>query len=1077
MATKTIIYTVQKGDTLHSIAKKKLGSSDRWREILEANKPTMFLKDNKPYIKTSDGKSHMMRWNPPDKIKIKVSTTSSSKKTNTKTNTVVSSNVATNVTLTMDSDGKIYARWNWSRANTKEYHYAWFYKNEGSSTYRLASTSSYETTTMKEVSYSPGDTCVSVQFNVIPIAKNQKVKTNSGTKDGPPYWTAEWCGRKTFSVKDNKKPAKPSAPSVTIEGTTITSTLNNIDTSGKYGATKINFEIYDAANKTGKASYACRNKPIVAKSATYVQTVKEVGKYKVRCQTVNKYGYTSEWSDYTDPSETAPKMDKNKINLTAKATTETQVYLSWKKVSGATGYTVQYATDKKYFNAGYSENVKEQSATSNSCYIDGLEAGTYFFRVKASNGTGDSAYCTPVQVTMGAKPSPPTTWSSSTTASIGETVILYWTHNSEDASKQQGAQLELTVNGKTSVKSIPYNADGISSYSIDTSSYTEDTEIKWKIQTKGAISTFSDWSIQRVINVYAKATLSLAVTDSSANALTTITSFPFYINGVAGPDSQTPIGYNISIISNNSYTTNDSIGNVKVVNEGEIIYSKYVDTTNDLLLELSAGNIDLENGISYTVNCTVSMNTGLTAEASVDFDVSWYEQKYIINADILFDPETVSASIRPYCEEPKTVYYKVEQQAVTLDDGTTDYNYVRSDETLGSYSIDYRQNYRLVTYDPEEGIYSIGSKINYSDINFSSSFKMEDVFTDSDITDASYPVYKGENTSGESIFYCLFENIPVDFEYTVPDSQGDSYQVYTAVSPSGETIFYCFTFAFYNKYFNVLYDSETETYTKGESINREDLTADGTALDYISTEEDEYGESYQVYKGEKLSGESIFYCIQEIDETYLATNVKLAVYRREFDGNFTEIGSNLSNTNNTFIIDPHPSLDYARYRIVATSEKTGAVSFYDMPGYYVGESAIIIQWDGQQSEFDFDYEDGGYPAEPALTTSMLRLPYNVDVSNNNSPDVELVEYVGRKHPVSYYGTQLGETATWNVEVIKDDKETLYALRRLAIWMGDVYVREPSGSGYWANITVSFSQKHCELTIPVTINITRVEGGM
>ena len=206
-------------------------------------------------------------------------------------------------------------------------------------------------------------------------------------------------------------------------------------------------------------------------------------------------------------------------------------------------------------------------------------------------------------------------------------------------------------------------------------------------------------------------------------------------------------------------------------------------------------------------------------------------------------------------------------------------------------------------------------------------------------------------------------------------------------------------------------------------------------------------------------------------------DVKLAVYRREFDGNFTEIGSNLSNTNNTFIIDPHPSLDYARYRIVATSEKTGAVSFYDMPGYYVGESAIIIQWDGQQSEFDFDYEDGGYPAEPALTTSMLRLPYNVDVSNNNSPDVELVEYVGRKHPVSYYGTQLGETATWNVEVIKDDKETLYALRRLAIWMGDVYVREPSGSGYWANITVSFSQKHCELTIPVTINITRVEGGM
>lgn len=38
-------------------------------------------------------------------------------------------------------------------------------------------------------------------------------------------------------------------------------------------------------------------------------------------------------------------------------------------------------------------------------------------------------------------------------------------------------------------------------------------------------------------------------------------------------------------------------------------------------------------------------------------------------------------------------------------------------------------------------------------------------------------------------------------------------------------------------------------------------------------------------------------------------------------------------------------------------------------------------------------------------------------------------------------------------------------------------REPSGSGYWANVKVSFSRTHCALTIPVTFDITRVEGGM
>ena len=59
----------------------------------------------------------------------------------------------------------------------------------------------------------------------------------------------------------------------------------------------------------------------------------------------------------------------------------------------------------------------------------------------------------------------------------------------------------------------------------------------------------------------------------------------------------------------------------------------------------------------------------------------------------------------------------------------------------------------------------------------------------------------------------------------------------------------------------------------------------------------------------------------------------------------------------------------------------------------------------------------------------------------------------------------------------EDKETIYALRRLSIWDGDVYVREPSGMGYWANVGVTFNIKHKEVSIPVTLSITRVEGGV
>lgn len=205
------------------------------------------------------------------------------------------------------------------------------------------------------------------------------------------------------------------------------------------------------------------------------------------------------------------------------------------------------------------------------------------------------------------------------------------------------------------------------------------------------------------------------------------------------------------------------------------------------------------------------------------------------------------------------------------------------------------------------------------------------------------------------------------------------------------------------------------------------------------------------------------------------TDVLLSVYRREFDGSFTEIATDIVPSRNEFVLDPHPALDYARYRIVSKSKTTGVIDFNDIPGYPVNEKSVIIQWDEAWQNFDLTEEVSS--DELPWSGSMIKIPYNIDISEDRSPDVSHVNYIGRKRPVSYFGTQLGETATWNMEIPKSDKNTIYALRRLSVWMGNVYVREPSGTGYWATIQLSFSQTHCEVTIPVTMNITRVEGGM
>jgi hypothetical protein len=230
------------------------------------------------------------------------------------------------------------------------------------------------------------------------------------------------------------------------------------------------------------------------------------------------------------------------------------------------------------------------------------------------------------------------------------------------------------------------------------------------------------------------------------------------------------------------------------------------------------------------------------------------------------------------------------------------------------------------------------------------------------------------------------------------------------------------------------------------------------------------------------------YCLDQATETPV-DNVLLYVYRREYDGSFTYISGDINNTSveehdgelhslglsNTFVTDPHPALDYARYRIVAVDKDTGSTVYSDIPAYPVGCKSIIIQWG--ESWVDFDEGDETDDDDfRAWSGEMLKLPYNIDITPHYNPDVVLVKYIGREHPVDYYGTQRGESATWNAVIDKKDQETIYALHRLSNYMGNVYVREPSGIGYRAHVKVSFPRKHRDVSIPVSLDVTRVEEG-
>jgi len=205
--------------------------------------------------------------------------------------------------------------------------------------------------------------------------------------------------------------------------------------------------------------------------------------------------------------------------------------------------------------------------------------------------------------------------------------------------------------------------------------------------------------------------------------------------------------------------------------------------------------------------------------------------------------------------------------------------------------------------------------------------------------------------------------------------------------------------------------------------------------------------------------------------------IVLSVYRKEYDGRFVAIAKNLANTGYTSVIDPHPSLNSARYRIVATSLNTGHSSYIDLSGASFNVAGMVIQWGDAWSEYDPDMSGDRVYEEPKWTGSLIHLPYNVDISEEVDPDVALIEYIGRSAPVTYFGTQLGVGGSWSTVIAANDYDTIYALRRLAIYRGNAYIRSSNGIGYWAQVNVSFQKTNREVTIPVTFTVKRVEGGI
>jgi hypothetical protein len=161
------------------------------------------------------------------------------------------------------------------------------------------------------------------------------------------------------------------------------------------------------------------------------------------------------------PPPTAP------TNLTATAVGTGQINLSWINTSiTQTGVKIERSVDNVTFT-----QITVAGATAVSYSSIGLSASTtYVYRVRATNASGDSPYCSTASTTTQAPPPPPTAPTSlaSTAAGSGQ-INLSWTNTS---TIQTGVKVERSTDNVTFTQITVAGATAISYSDIGLSAST-----------------------------------------------------------------------------------------------------------------------------------------------------------------------------------------------------------------------------------------------------------------------------------------------------------------------------------------------------------------------------------------------------------------------------------------------------------------------------------------------------------------------------------------------------------------------------------------------------------------------------
>ena len=577
------------------------------------------------------------------------------------------------------ASGMAVATWNFSGKHLDHYNARWDYKVRTTSGNEWIVGDTRSTNKTKQSTFSVPDGALSVRCVVTPVSTERTIKYQIRKKkknsDGEYYWQwtqgevkGKWFKGEAVSKDANASGSvTPDAPGTPVlsQGT---GTGVNVGVSSDPGSTlKVQLKLYTNgawnSHSGGKAIKTVNSGEITIANAFYAA---DGNAYRVDARQQNTT--TGAWSDYSAFSDTWEAPPLAPSGLSVSSISATAFSATWTK-EGYTGdgYELRWGQDKDSLLLDeLPEGAYSATIDGATVYSASISSGSWYFAVRGTTMSGRGAWSAIVAFISGLTPAKPTIAKMPAYVALGSDLDVAWTYNNADGSIQSAYEVQASVDGG---EWVAVASGGTSASSVSYTATTGST-VAFRVRTKGAVSTWSEWGVSETVGIDPPLTVTLTIGDAST--------LPLSIGFAADADVRL---WHLLVTCAETHQTIGEDGNDETVPAGSLAFEAILQVGDEdfdprtVETSLDLSNAELVTGCTYNATLSAISSHGLTDDDTKQFTASWDGSAPEPSATIPPVGDDLEAHIFPACytnvetgeidEDGEPIYELAE--GVTLD--------------------------------------------------------------------------------------------------------------------------------------------------------------------------------------------------------------------------------------------------------------------------------------------------------------------------------------------------------------------------------------------------------------------------